>query len=486
MKKILFRADGNALTGLGHLYRIFALIEIFRKRYDCTLITRKGVGDVVPDNYQRMTLPEALSVEEEPSWLADNFDPKTHWIIADGYQFDSPWQKAIKKAGFKLLYVDDTKEQHMYADIVVNHALGTSEKDYEAEFYTRFALGTSYAILRPAFLNAAKLEREIKKLSTAFICFGGADPGDLSFKAAQAVINSNLAAKINVVLGGAYKHEAVVRLSEQYPHVRLHRNLNENDLVEVMKQSDFAIAPASTILYEICAVKMPVISGYYVQNQKNIYEGCVHKNLIFPAGAMDTHDVKDFEKDLDNFVKTGDWMLYVKAQSQLFDSKIGERFQNLLEELTYRKANLSDMKLVFGWANDKISRANSYFSEPIPFETHKNWFEKKLKDSRCFIYIAESENKPVGMVRYEQGEHYTTVGILVSEEFRGRGMALPMLKDTAAMYFETESMDVQAFIKTSNLASIKTFEKAGYRFLEKKDVQGAASFVYKLEKEDVR
>ena len=33
-KKIIFRADGNATTGLGHLYRLFALVEMYKNDYD--------------------------------------------------------------------------------------------------------------------------------------------------------------------------------------------------------------------------------------------------------------------------------------------------------------------------------------------------------------------------------------------------------------------------------------------------------------------
>jgi len=51
-----------------------------------------------------------------------------------------------------------------------------------------------------------------------------------------------------------------------------------------MQSCQMAIAPASTILYEVCSVKMPVLSGFYVGNQKQIYQGLVDENVVFAGG----------------------------------------------------------------------------------------------------------------------------------------------------------------------------------------------------------
>ncbi len=486
MKKILFRADGDASTGLGHLYRIFALFEIYKKRYTCVLVTRETSRSFVPAEMPSVILPSGLKTMEEPEWLEHIYDPSEYWIVADGYQFNGSWQKAVKKAAFKLMYVDDMHVEHMYADLVVNHAMNVSTESYRTEFYTRLALGPAYAILRPPFLEAAKAHREIIDISKAFVCFGGADTYDLTLKAVKALMSFELVKEIDVVVGAAYLHEEIFDLAKKNSLVHVFRNLSGRDLAKLMKSCDFAIAPSSTILYELCSIKMPVISGYYVENQKNIYEGCVKNNLVFPGGNFENFEIGDFKNRLKDFFAKNDWMTYVFAQAKMFDAGIEDRFLHLLEELNYRRAEQGDIKLVFDWSNEKLSRANSYFSDPIPFETHQVWFEKKLKDANCFIYIAEWEGKSVGMVRYEIGEDYTTVGVLVGAEFRGRGLAQRMLKETALVYFSTNAKPVHAFIKTSNLASVKNFQRAGYHLLKEEVVHGALSFVYKLNKENVQ
>lgn len=486
MQKIIFRADGNNRIGLGHLYRIYALIEMYRSKYPCIIVCKNTSLGLIPSQYQKFGIPDSISLLEEAKWIESQFNSKDCIIIADGYNFDSTWQKEIKKAGFKLFYVDDFCRDEMYADVVINHALNILPEDYKAQSFTKFALGTKYAILRPAFMEAAKRTRKIDKYQSAFVCFGGADPLNLSLKAVKALLKFSTISTIQVVVGVSYRHQELNELSGRDSRVHLYKNLSETDLIQCMQKADFAIASASNILYELCAVKMPVLSGYYVDNQKKLYQGCLDNNLIFGMDSIEQFTDADFEKQIDSFLNSENKQQYVLAQSNLFDGNIKERFLNLLQELTYRKAEEKDVDLIYQWANDPLTRANSYNSEPILFQTHEKWFKSKLIDNNAFIFIAEKDIQPVGMIRYELKQDYAVVGILIDTAFRGRGFAVKMLKESAQLYFEKSSLPINAFIKESNLASIKSFEKAGYHFLRNEIVSDHNSVVYQLTKKDVQ
>jgi UDP-2,4-diacetamido-2,4,6-trideoxy-beta-L-altropyranose hydrolase len=486
-KKIIFRADGNGETGLGHLYRTFALVEIFKDKFDCIFLTRgSSLLNVIPASYHLALIPESVSLNDEPTWISRHYDPGKYQIVADGYQFDAAYQKKIKELNYRLMYIDDLVSGYMHADIVVNHSESVTSADYKAEPYTRFALGARYAILRPSFLEAAKRERVIERIDTVFICFGGADPGNLTCKAAKAALAVKEIKKINIVVGGAFRHAEVSELEKEHPAIKVFRNLPENELIKVMEDSHLAIAPASTILYELCAVKMPVLSGYYVENQKGIYQGCVRRNIVFEGGNFKDYAVEDFENRIRQILAEPGYREKMEAQAGLFDAGIKARFIELMQEITYRKASADDTMLLYDWANDKVSRANSYFTDPIPLETHKNWFAKKLKDSNSLICIAEVDHKPAGMVRYDILETHTVVGTLVAEEFRGRGLAPVFLRETALLYFKDHNLPVWAYIKQQNIASLRSFERAGYKKLREEIVHGHNSFVYKLENNDVR
>lgn len=482
---MIFRADGNSQTGLGHLYRAFALVEIYKEYYDCIFVTRSDTSDhVIPESYDLVTIPETISLTEEPLWLVQNFGTDNNWLLTDGYQFNSQYQKTIKQLNFRLICVDDLCNEKMYADIVINHAPGVKASDYSATENTRFALGTKYAILRPLFLKAAATMREVKAIENVFICFGGADMFDLTLKAAKACLHNHIIKKVNVVTGAAYRHTELALLAKSEPRLVIYKNLNEQKIIEVMNGCDLAIAPASNILYEICAVKMPVISGYYVDNQKNIYEGAVKKKIVFDAGNLEHYSVDDFEGQVARLMKENNTQKYIAAQAELFDGQIKNRFLDLLAEFSYRKATDKDMLQVFDWSNDSLSRINSYFSEPIELKTHEAWFDKKINSPTSYLYIAEINGIPAGLVRYEVSAESTVVGILVGNEFRNRGLAAKFLKDTASLYFAQQSASVLAYIKIENKPSVQSFEKAGYQYMREETMHGHPSFVYQLDNSD--
>jgi len=336
MKKIIiFRADGNSSVGLGHLYRLFSLVEIYKESLDFIFVTQEtSTHTVIPKTYSKVFIPKEISIKQEPQWLSENFLPNKHIIVADGYQFNSAYQKEIKDKGYDLVYIDDLTKEHMFADIVINHSPYVKEEHYKREPYTKLALGTQYALLRPLFLDAAKKKRVIKNLNNVFVCFGGADPYNLTLKAVEALIAIEQFKEIHVVLGGAYKHDEIYFLKEQNSQkVKVYKNQSEESLINIMKLCNFAIAPASTILYEICCVKTPVLSGFYVDNQELIYKGFLNENIIYDGGDFSNYESLDFYSIIKNKVLGSDYNTYLSQQEVLFDNKIGVRHINLIKSI---------------------------------------------------------------------------------------------------------------------------------------------------------
>ncbi|HMK07287.1 MAG TPA: GNAT family N-acetyltransferase [Flavobacterium sp.] len=147
-------------------------------------------------------------------------------------------------------------------------------------------------------------------------------------------------------------------------------------------------------------------------------------------------------------------------------------------EVSYRIANAADLQLFFNWTNDVEVRNNSYNSQPISLEEHTNWFLSKVNDGKTIFYIAEVKNQPAGMVRFDIKEENAVVSISVDKDFRGMGLASILLKDCCESYFKIESKPVLAYIKSTNTASIHSFQKAHFSFLRNEIFQGIESQVY--------
>ncbi len=332
--KIIIRVDGNFSIGLGHIYRGIALAEMLKDEFDVHFLLRSDstFSPVKEAGFDYLVLPGDISTQEEPQWFNENI-PRESLIILDGYEFKSVYQKAIKDFGFKLVYIDDLVREHMYADLVINHSPGIKPEDYSAEPYTRFALGLKYAILRPAFLEAAKQKREIDKIDTAFVCFGGADIYDLTLKATKALLQINQINKINVVVGAAYRHKEVYALQERQTRVNIFKNLSEKEMLAVMQECNFAIVPSSSILYEVLAVKMPVVTGFYVDNQQKIFIG-LQKLDVF-EGISDFKEItkEQLVKTLSNVIQINSIKKFINKQEQVVDNKIKTRYTLLINKL---------------------------------------------------------------------------------------------------------------------------------------------------------
>lgn len=145
-----------------------------------------------------------------------------------------------------------------------------------------------------------------------------------------------------------------------------------------------------------------------------------------------------------------------------------------------RAAELRDEDRLLAWSNDPVTRRNSFDHQPIAPETHREWFRTKLHDPNMRIWIAE-EDVPVGVVRYERRGDEVQVGIAVAPEHRGRGLGTQLLRLSAERASEELAAPrLIALILPENVASIRAFERAGYRHAGTADVRGqqAVRLVY--------
>ncbi|MBL4669670.1 MAG: GNAT family N-acetyltransferase [Flavobacteriales bacterium] len=152
------------------------------------------------------------------------------------------------------------------------------------------------------------------------------------------------------------------------------------------------------------------------------------------------------------------------------------------ETLTIRKALADDVELLYKWSNDELVRKQSFNSNKISFETHCKWFEGKLKDKKSLMYIVEVGSIPASVVRFDIAEENTVIGISISTDYRGKGLGGNSIKIGLEEYFLVNNLPVLASIKKDNIASIKSFEKAGFVFLKDELINGVVSVIYQIER----
>ncbi|UFH56400.1 GNAT family N-acetyltransferase [Spirosoma sp. KNUC1025] len=138
--------------------------------------------------------------------------------------------------------------------------------------------------------------------------------------------------------------------------------------------------------------------------------------------------------------------------------------------LTYRLAKPADTRLYFDWANDPDTRRQSFNSAPISLDTHTSWFTRKLVDPNTLLLIFENEmGKAVGQVRFERTPvadmpDEVVIGISVDASQRGKGLASQLIRQACAVCRKRwGEVTIHAYIKPENQASIRSFERAGFK-----------------------
>lgn len=133
-------------------------------------------------------------------------------------------------------------------------------------------------------------------------------------------------------------------------------------------------------------------------------------------------------------------------------------------ERYFRKVTKADCKLLFDWANDPETRNNSFNTEPIEWEKHVEWFDGKLKDENCQMYIYMDFFMPLGLVRIDGSENEGTISYSIAPDKRGQGLGTSMLLLLEKMLSKKMPSDflLKAEVKAENKGSRRIFEKLGY------------------------
>jgi len=326
-RKIILRADGGPSIGMGHFTRTLALAEMLNEHFRCIFATRQPsdyqIAEIAKVCYSRIDLPDNDS----------HFDiflqhlTGDEIVVLDNYYFTTEYQKAIKAKGCKLVCIDDLHARHFVADVIINHSPAAKKSDYSCESYSKLFLGLRYALIRRPFREQVAIAACSRPINTAFVCFGGSDPYDLTLQTIK-FLNSKRVKSINVVIGAAYRNFKTLRdYCSSNKNIVLNQSLSSVEMVNVMKDSDFAVVPSSSVILELFAIGLPVITGYFVENQREASEEIVNKGLAYGAGNMLENFAEKLSILFDKLCEPDKVSVMVQMQKSVFTDIETEFFQ---------------------------------------------------------------------------------------------------------------------------------------------------------------
>lgn len=135
-------------------------------------------------------------------------------------------------------------------------------------------------------------------------------------------------------------------------------------------------------------------------------------------------------------------------------------------QVKLRAAELHDIDKMFEWRNHPDIRRQSFNTDPISWDEHEKWFKIKINNPDSKIYIAYSGDDEIGSIRFENKGNVIKVSIMLNPSFIGKGFGSEIIRSAVGKYLTEQQKGnnhIVAEIKKENIASIKAFQKAGFK-----------------------
>ena len=129
------------------------------------------------------------------------------------------------------------------------------------------------------------------------------------------------------------------------------------------------------------------------------------------------------------------------------------------------RAENTDISDIFKWRNHPDIRKNFFNQELLSGDEHEKWFMARLKDPDTTIYMAHYRNEKVGSIRFETNDNVIKASVMLNPLFLDKGLGSRVIKIGVEKYIKENKpkKSLIAEIKKDNIASIKAFQKAGFK-----------------------
>ena len=211
------------------------------------------------------------------------------WIVVDGYQFDSAFQKALKKAEHKVLWIDDYGHAAPYcADLILNQNIYATAGLYpDRSADTEVLAGTSFALLRREFQRWQSFERkQIDRLKKILVTLGGGDPDNITLKVLQGInlLKDDRQLEIRVLVGAANPHMRALQQEIDSSSHQMSIVQNISDMPSAMTKADLIISAGGSTNWESLFLGLPAMMIIIAENQNPIADELAKQKLAINLG----------------------------------------------------------------------------------------------------------------------------------------------------------------------------------------------------------
>lgn len=319
---IFFRVDSSYEMGTGHVMRCLTLAnELKNRKANVSFICRDIPGNltnyITDQGFQVFLLPLPRD-RINASWLQVDLNTDAietaqiliasspvDCLIIDHYGIDQRWETLIEEYVRKIVVIDDLADRpHQCSILLDQNRSDTADRYHDLVPNSCVKLvGTSYAILRPAFRTVKKqLAERDGRINRILVFFGGTDPTNETIKTLQVLSDvkySNL--HLDVVVGEMNKNKDVIQeICSHMPNAFFHCQIDY--MAELMGKAGLAIGAGGSSTWERCYLGLPSLSIVTADNQREITKVVHDKGATRFLGVSAEVTTKTIENGLDTML----------------------------------------------------------------------------------------------------------------------------------------------------------------------------------------
>jgi UDP-2,4-diacetamido-2,4,6-trideoxy-beta-L-altropyranose hydrolase len=431
-----------------------------------------------PDEDPQQAIESMLPWQADIDAMAQALEhaPPFDWIVVDHYGLDHHWQAAARRWAPRIAAVDDLATRRYDVDLLLNQNLSGTPHAYAGllppDCQTLF--GPRFAMLRDEFrCPAIPLRPQAKRL---LVNFGGFDAAMQTHHAMLALagfpeLDVDFVAGADNPAWGAMQ-----ALAANHRNWRLHRFVS--DFYQLMTEADLFVGAGGGTSWERAAMGLPTICIAVSNNQQANGEAMAAAAAHVYLGPREQVSVEQLRQAI-GFVAGNQGIRQSLAQRsrQLVDGRGAERVAAALAGavLRIRPATADDSRLLFDGRNADTVRRWSLETGLIEWPSHQNWLAASLNNPQRLLLIAEADDGPVGVLRYDLRGFVAEVSIYLFEHRLGLGWGRALLArgETFASTHWPQLTAITAQVLPANQPSLKVFREAGF-------IQSACVFTREL------
>lgn len=483
--RVLIRADASPTIGSGHIARCLTLARVLRAQgshvaFACRRLPGNRLDALQTEGFETFALPDRYA-DEDPEqaiesmlpWQADiaalaallEGQAEFDWVIVDHYGLDHLWQTAARRFAPRIAAVDDLATRRYSVDLLLNQNLSGLSENYQPLLPEgcRTLLGPRFAMLREEFNSPAI---EIKPVARrVLVNFGGFDAARQTHHAMLALADFS-GLDVDFVAGADNPAWAPMQaLAESRPNWRLHSFVS--DFHRRMTEADLFIGAGGGTSWERAAMGLPTICIAVSNNQQNNGEVMAAAGAHVFMGAREQVSVEQL-RDAIGFVVDNFYLRQSLAERsrQLVDGRGALRVAAALAGavLRLRMATVDDAQLLFDGRNAEAVRRWSLESGVIEWSQHLNWLDASLRNPQRLLLIAEADDGPVGVLRYDLRGFEAEVSLYLLEGRFGLGWGRALLAQGEAFAAShwSQMTAITAQVLPANQPSLNVFRDAGF------------------------